>query len=131
MSFYYFTVLTPQKPCFLILLSQSWSVSNGAKQLTSNNLTGDKSQQKFFCATSAGRDSHSFYQNRSAKQQHKLQNVSCQLYRKNQTNQQQKTPFIVEHCYLNHSLECYMLAVQQIKDSKKKAKIIDTHNTFL
>lgn len=69
-SFYYFTVLTftPQKPCFLILLSQSLSVSNGAKQLALNNFTGDNSQQIFFCATSVGRDSYSLYQNRSAKQ---------------------------------------------------------------
>lgn len=94
MSLYYFTVLTPQKPCFLILLSQSWSVSNGAKQLALNNLTGDKSQQKFSCATSVGRDSYSLYQNRSAKQQHELQNVSCQLYKKKKT-QQQKKPL---HC---------------------------------
>lgn len=69
-SFYYFTVLTftPQKPWFLILLSQSLSVSNGAKQLALNNFTGDNSQQIFFCATSVGRDSYSLYQNRSAKQ---------------------------------------------------------------
>lgn len=61
-----------------------------------------------------GRDSYSLYQNRSAKQQHELQHVSCQLYK--------KQSFIVKHYYLNHSLKHYMLAVQQIKDVKWKQK---------
>lgn len=56
-----------------------------------------------------GRDSHSLYQNRSAKQQHEIQNVSCQLYKKS---------FIVKHYYLNYSLKYYTVAVQQIKDVK-------------